>query len=315
MIGMTMLAETFMSILVLLLVALAAACGAGPAASAPPAMASDEAVRLFDYDAKAALDLEVVSTEKRDGLTYQEITYASPRGGRVPGMLVVPDGPGPFAGMILMHGMPGTYERMRPEAEALARRGAVALAINAPFSRSFGGAPLSFDERDRDNQIQLIIDLRRGVDLLLSRPDVDKERLGYLGISYGGAMGGLLAGVERRIKAYALVVGDGGLVSHSTGEDDTDGPLQRMPPERAKRWLAAMEPIEPIRFVGRAAPAHLLFQNGRRDELVPEADGRAYQEAGSQPKKTLWYNADHGLNRQAVQDRHDWLAQELGLAG
>ena len=292
-----------------------AACGSGPAASAP-AVASDETVRLFDYDAKAPLDLHVVSTEKKDGLTYQEITYASPRGGRVPGMLIVPDGPGPFAGMLLMHGAPGTYERMLPEAETLARRGVVALAINAPFSREArAGMPLWFDERDRDEQIQLIVDLRRGVDLLLSRPDVDKDRLGYLGISYGGAMGGSLAGVEKRIKAYALVVGDGGLVSHFTGADDTNGPLQRMPPERVQRWLAAMEPIEPIRFVGRAAPAHLLFQNGRQDELVPAADGRAYQEAGSQPKKTLWYDAGHRLNDQAVEDRHAWLDQELGLAG
>lgn len=296
----------------ILTISLLAACGAR--AAAPPA----DVLRLFDYDAKAPLDLQVVSTEKKDGLTVQTITYASPKGGRVPALLIVPDGPGPFAGILLMHGAPGTYERMRPEAETLARHGAVTLAINAPFSRTDEsgrpGIPIAFTEKDRDGQVQLIVDLRRAVDLLLARPDVDPKRLAYTGRSYGGAMGGLLAGVEKRIKAYALVVGDGGLVSHFTGADDTNGPLQNMPAEQKQRWLAAMEPVEPIRFVGNAAPAHLLFQNGKQDNLVPEADGRVYQEAGSQPKTTLWYDAGHQLNDQATRDRHQWFAKMVGIA-
>jgi dienelactone hydrolase len=296
-----------------------AACGAGPASSAADSPAEDTATaKLFDYDASAPLDLQTVNTEKREGYTKHEITYASPKGGRVPALLLVPDGPGPFAGILLMHGAPGTYERVVPEAETLVTRGAVILAINAPFSRgSRLGNPqemLHFDERDRDDQIQLIVDLRRAVDLLLSRPEVAKDRLAYSGRSFGGAQGGLLAGVEKRIKAYALVVGDGGLVSHFTGPDDTNGPLQTLPPEQVKRWLAALEPIEPIRWVGRAAPAHLLFQNGWQDLMVPPADGRAYQEAGSEPKAVLWYDAEHQLNEQATRDRHVWLAERIGIA-
>jgi hypothetical protein len=45
-------------------------------------------------------------------------------------------------------------------------------------------------------EVQLIIDLRRAIDLLGGRPDVDPQRIAYLGVSYGGAMGGLLAGDE-----------------------------------------------------------------------------------------------------------------------
>jgi BAAT / Acyl-CoA thioester hydrolase C terminal len=48
------------------------------------------------------------------------------------------------------------------------------------------------------------------VDLLSARPEVDEQRLGYIGWSYGAAIGGLLAAVERRIKAYVLAVGGGG---------------------------------------------------------------------------------------------------------
>jgi dienelactone hydrolase len=292
-----------------------AACGADTTVSSP-AIANDNLLKLFEYDPSAPLDQQVVSSEKRQGYTLQQLTYASPKGGRVPAFLSIPDGRGPFPGVLLLHGMPGSAQGMLPEAERLARLGAISLAISAPFARSHRigvQRGLNFDERDRDEQIQLIIDLRRGVDLLLSRPDVAKDRLGYVGISYGGAQGGLLAGVETRIKAYALVVGDGGLVSHFTGPDDRNGYLKSLPPERVKRWLATMEPIESIRWVGRAAPAHLLFQNGRSDTMVPPADGRAYQEAGSEPKKLLWYDAEHGLNGEAVRDRHTWLAEQIGI--
>ncbi len=293
-----------------------AACGAGTAVSSP-ATASDKLLKLFAYDPATPLDAQAGSSEKRQGYTLQQLTYASPKGGRVPAFLSIPDGRGPFPGVLLLHGMGGSAQSMLPEAERLARLGAISLAITAPHARSHRigvQRGLNFNERDRDEQIQLIVDLRRGVDLLLSRPDVAKDRLGYVGISYGGAQGGLLAGVETRIKAYALVVGNGGMVTHFTGSNERNGRyLKSLPPERVKRWLAAMEPIEPLRWVGRAAPAHLLFQNGRSDTMVPAADGRAYQKAGSEPKKLLWYDAEHGLNGEAVRDRYTWLAEQIGI--
>jgi uncharacterized protein len=272
-------------------------------------------VHTFDYDRRAPLDVRVESRAVDRGAAVETLSYASPKGGRVPAALVAPTAAGRFAGLLLMHGMPGDHQRLLPEARALARRGAVCLLIDAPFARPgrADGPPLRFDERDRDEQIQLIVDLRRGVDLLLSRPDVDPHRLGYLGVSYGGAMGGLLAGVEKRLAAYALVVGDGGLVSHSSGPEG-DGMLRSLPGEQARRWLAAMEPIEPLRFVGRAAPARLLFQNGLEDELVPPSHARTYQQAGSEPKTIRWYDAGHALGEAAARDRREWLAVQLGLA-
>ena len=301
----------------LALVPILLACAPDQAPAAAPAAPSPDVLRLFEYNASAPLDVKIDSTEKKDGLTIQNLNYASPKGGRVPATLIVPDGPGPFAGILLMHGAPGTREVTIPEAMTLAKRGAVTLSINAPFARGerLGNQRemIHFDERDRDDQVQLAVDWRRGVDLLLARKDVDPKRLAYVGRSFGGAQGGLLAGVEKRIKAYALVVGDGGLVAHFTGAEDPPRLGGQVPEETWKRWLALMEPVEPINFVGRAAPAHLLFQNGRTDEAVSAASGRAYQEAGSEPKTILWYDAGHGLNEQAVKDRHEWLAKEIGL--
>jgi dienelactone hydrolase len=65
----------------------------------------------------------------------------------------------------------------------------------------------------------VIKDLQRAVDVLRSRPNVDADRIAYVGFSWGGATGALFVGIERRLKAAALVVGHGGQVSHATGPE------------------------------------------------------------------------------------------------
>ena len=70
-----------------------------------------------------------------------------------------------------------------------AEYGAVVIYVDPPSFRPQDTGPrdiLTFTEQDREEQIQLIIDLRRAIDLLMARPDVDPERIAYLGVSYGG---------------------------------------------------------------------------------------------------------------------------------
>ena len=74
-----------------------------------------------------------------------------------------------------------------------------------------------------------------------------------------------------------------------------------------------MEPIEPIRFVGRAAPAPLLFQNGFRDEFVSVHDAEKYQNAGSEPKTIRWYDSGHGLPPEAFEFQAEWLEKWIGI--
>ena len=337
------LAKRFSLLLVLGIVLVVAACGrnnqASPAAtsgtSRPPAsvtvatptsatLSSGEVARLFRYDRRRPLAITRLGLTARlpparelDGVTVHSITYASPKGGEVPALVVVPQGKGPFPGVIVQHGLPDTKEGMLPAGIDLARTGALALLIDAPFNRSQQGRvrsdPLTFTPKDRDEQIQLIVDLRRAVDLLVARPDVNKEQLAYFGVSYGAAMGGLLAGVEDRLKAYVLAVGDGGLVTHFAGPDDTDGPLQALPAQEQERWLQAMRPIEPINFIGQAAPAALLFLAGTKDESIPQQDARRYHQAASQPKEVRWYEAGHFLNCTARQDMMVWLARHIRI--
>jgi hypothetical protein len=66
--------------------------------------AQDSALlRHFDYDQKAPLDVQEAGVEQRGNVAIHDISYASPKGGRVPAYLVVPRGKGPFAAVIWGH--------------------------------------------------------------------------------------------------------------------------------------------------------------------------------------------------------------------
>lgn len=268
--------------------------------------------KLFAYDVNAPLDLQRTVESTENGVQVSAISFGSPDGGSVTGLLFDPVTRSSLRpGVVLMHGMPGTARGMAPLGQLLAELGAVVIAIDAPFDRR-AGPTVRFSVQDRAEQIQLIKDLQRAVDVLRARANVDDARIGYLGISYGGAMGALFVGIDRRLRAAALVVGDGGLVSHFTGPEDWSFMAGLSCATRVD-WFRAMTPIEPIRFIAHASPTPLLLQSGRLDALVSVADAEALHTAAPQPKTIRWYAAGHGLDQQAQLDRLDWLHEQLGL--
>ena len=308
------------------LMALFVSACAGSTTTAPPAAADScalarpdfggvatEADRaLFAYDVNAPLNLQKTVESTNRGVEVSAISFSSPDGGSVTGLLFDPVTRSSLRpGIVLMHGMPGNAGSTAAGAQLLAELGAVVIAIDAPFARR-GGSPVRFSTQDRAEQIQLIKDLQRAVDVLRAQVNVDDERLAYLGYSYGGAMGALFVGIERRIKAAVLVVGDGGLVSHYTGPGDSSF-MGSLSCATRVGWLRAMTPIEPIRFIAHASPTALLLQSGRLDNLVPAADAQALHAATPQPRTIRWYDAGHGLDQQATFDRLDWLHEEIGL--
>jgi dienelactone hydrolase len=274
----------------------------------------EEYLHHFEYDRSQPLDIQIVRSWRSYNVTVTELSFTSPRGGPVPALLFEPDGEGPFPGLVLMHGAPGQKENFKDWGVCYARYGFVAIAIDAPQFRSehnTGHVSMAliwprFDEKDLEEQSQLIVDLQRAVDLLLSLEKVDSERLVYIGGSYGGAMGGLFAGVETRLKAYVFKVGDGGIVEHLSEPDERGYPVT------LERWVNILWPIEPLHYVGRAAPAELLFQNGVTDSYVPASDALRYQQAGSEPKSIIWYNEGHFLPMRYYYDHLMWLHERIG---
>src|SRR3712207_1220801 len=186
-----------------LLVLFVSACAGSPAEPGPgPVANSCEVVRpdfgaaataaerdLFAYDVNAPLNLQTVVESTNHGVEVSALSVNSPDGGSVTGLLFDPVTRSSLRpGIVLMHGMPGNASVMAALGRLLAAHGAVVIAIDAPFARR-AGPPVRFSTQDRAEQIQLIKDLQRAVDVLRARANVDAERIAYLGISYGGAMG------------------------------------------------------------------------------------------------------------------------------
>src|SRR5260370_27033844 len=169
--------------------------------------------RHFDYNQKAPVDVQEAGVEQRGDVAIHDISYASPKGGRVPAYLVVPRGKGPFAAVIWGHwyqdGSPFLNRKeFLDEAVALATSGVVSVLTDGPIARpGFMRDPDPLGDAQINYRVQQILDMRRGADLLLARSDVDPKRLAYVGHSYNAATGAFLAGTDKRFKAFVLMAG------------------------------------------------------------------------------------------------------------
>ena len=283
---------------------------------APEDTAFAERARAFEYDAQAPIDLQERSVETVDGVEVHDVTYASPKGGRVPAYLLVAPGAGRHAGILFMHWGQGNRSEFLAEGLAAARAGAVSLMIDAPYHRDEFQGPTGFANPagERALFVQIVTDLRRGLDVLVARPDVDAKRLGYVGHSLGATWGGALVGVDRRLRAAVLM---GGLPSltdptHSYTDAFWAQFREQFGEEKIRAYQDVIGPIDPERFVGHAAPTRLLFQFARRDRFISDAAARAYAAAASLPKDVRWYFTGHELNDQAsLRDRAQWLSLQL----
>lgn len=277
-----------------------------------PATVEDRA--LFAYDVDAPLHLQKTVLATNNGVEVSDVSFDSPDGGRVHGMMWEPvSKQGLRPAIVLMHGLPGNASNMASDGQQYAQYGGVvAIAIDAPWNRR-PGPELTDTYQDRVEQITVVKDLQRAVDVLRSCAYVDAARIGFMGGSWGGATGALFVGIERRLKAAALVVGHGGQVSHATGPAGREhSKIYEMPCAQRVAWIRAMTPIEPIRFVGHAN-VPLLLQNGTMDQYIPEADAEELHAAAPQPKTVRWYNTNHGLDQQARDDRYVWFANLIGF--
>ena len=286
----------------------------------------EELARQFEYDRKAALDVREVGRETREGATVIDLTYASPRGGRVPAYLVVPakGGKERFAAVLFGHWMmSGSPMKNRgeflEEAVVLARAGAVSLLIDAPYVRpGFVGEKDEMRQAEQGSEVsrQQVMDMRRGVDLLVAREDVDPRRVAYVGHSFDAHVGAILAGVEKRINSFVLMAGAYADEEYVFDPENAEMVKlrQRVGDERIKQYFRQYAWDDPLHFIGRSAPAAVFLQFGRQDKPISEGMARRDFARFAEPKKLAFYDAGHALNADARRERVEWLAGRLSLA-
>jgi dienelactone hydrolase len=161
------------------------------------------------------------------------------------------------------------------------------------FSLAQGSLGGFASSRFRDLTIQWVKDLRRSIDYLATRPDIDTTRLAYYGYSWGAWMAPLSLVVEPRIKAGISYAG--GLWSNT-----------RFMPE-----------IDPFNFLG-AVRAPFLMLASRYDPIFPfeTSQKQMYDLLGTPPEDKKLFVYDGGPHYMpadiVARESLAWLDRYLG---
>ena len=120
----------------------------------------------ISYDPRVSLAFQESLVKDFGFARLMDISYDSPRGGRVNGYTVIPAGAAHPAGIVWQHWGQGDRSSMVPEALNLARRGVASILINSPTNRPDPPQPKT-PEDSLAIWLQEAVDLRRAADALL----------------------------------------------------------------------------------------------------------------------------------------------------
>ena len=169
------------------------------------------------------LDVQVVESEGLDRVTRKKVTYLASNGDRVPAYLVIPHGiKTPRPAVLCLHGTSGPrgrtaglgadYPRYTLE---LAERGYVTIAPDYPLLGENQTDPASLGYAS--GTMKGIWNHMRAVDLLVSLPEVDSERIGCCGVSLGGHNSLFVGAFDPRIKVVVTSSGFDSFVDYKGG--------------------------------------------------------------------------------------------------
>lgn len=239
-------------------------------------------------------------------IAVRDISYAS-GSRRVSAFLAVPPAGGRRAAVIYVHGSGGDRRQFLIPAAWLAGRGAVTMTITAPSAEETMPAGLSAPARlrwERNVAVADVLAVRRAIDLLSARDDVDPKRIGYVGWSAGAKTGALLAGSEPRLAALVLM--SGGATPLARYAVQAPVPLRRA-------IVEYLGPVDPLRLISRAAPGSLLLEDGTKDQVVPHTALVSLASAAPEGTVVRWYPTGHALGVAAYREQLDWLTRKLSI--
>jgi acetyl esterase/lipase len=289
-----------------------------PGANRAPAIAPQPlpAAALFDYDAALPLHFTVQGGQTQDNIRLVDGAFDGAPGSRVTCTYILPPNPSHAPAILFLHWGYTAREEFIPEAAALARRGIVCLLIDAPFARP---EPVAYDPSIRGHDaalyIRTVVDCRRALDLLRSRPDTDPSRIAFIGHSFGGYIGGILSGVEPRFQSYVLIAAFPSLADTVRDQPSLAPQRDRLGPDRTNAYIAEMRPLDAAPFVAAARPLTLLMQFGSRDRDVTSDQAERLAAAGPSSTTVKAYLCGHEVNDpRALADRDEWLCDRFGIS-
>src|SRR3989440_2599312 len=227
-------------------------------------------------------------------LRPQNVTFSSRTGIKIAARFF----PGrSHATIILSHGYGDNQNQMLPWADFLNKAGYTVLTYDMRDRGHSGGDAVTLGALEQ-------YDLISAVDYLMSRRDVDKARLGALGVSLGGATTILAAAQDRRIKA---VVDDCGFADAPTVIANGFAYFIHLPAfpfalisVKMAEWRAGVdvEKVRPVDKIGLISPRPIFIIDGLADKAVLPINSARNFAAAKEPKEIWWvHGAGHTQSR------------------
>lgn len=227
----------------------------------------------------------------------------------IPAFLYKPEGSGPHAVVISIHGGPEGQARPRFSSTYqmwLKKLGVAIVVPNVRGSSGYGKTWLSLDNGfKREDSVK---DIGALLDWIETRKDLDQERVAVFGGSYGGYM--VLASAVHfghRLKAAVDIVGISNFVTFLENTKDYRRDLRRVEygDERAPEMRAHLQKISPLNNVDKINIPMLVVQ-GQNDPRVPVSEAEQIVKALRGKGQSVWYmnalNEGHGYRKKENRD-------------
>jgi dienelactone hydrolase len=265
---------------------------------------------MRDYQKLEPKDLRVLVKRVEDGLESELLVIQTPFGYRRVAEIFRPEEEDSLAAILYVHwyepeSITSHRTQFEEEAKEMARGGAVCISVETLWSdRDF--FLKRTQEDDLQNSVEEVANLRRAMDLLLSQPNVDPKRFAYVGHDFGGMYGVLAGSLDQRPTHYVVM-------ASTPRFADWYLYLPKLEGEAREAFIRQFSEIDPITHIAELSPAHVFFQFATDDFHVPKERADEFFAAAKEPREMKWYDARHGLNEAATQDRKAWLKAKLRL--
>jgi hypothetical protein len=256
---------------------------------------------LFAYDTAEPLGYAAAADQPQSGCSVDRISFNC-EGNEAAGYLVTPEGAGPFPVVVYAPGWRTDVNMFLDDAAALAGKGYAGLLLQEPGWATYW----SFDPQDDCwAVVQTVTQVRRGLDLIETLPQIDARRIGFAGWSNGAHLcGGILAGVDARIKAYVLI----GMARPATNYRGLMGSLPKG--AEGDRLEAQLALWDPLNYLSRNHGSAFLILSGKGD-VNAMSDAKAFLAAAPNPKTWKVYDGGHSPTPGAAKFWQGWMTENL----
>lgn len=304
-------------------------------------------LRMIDRP-RVPLSPAVKALPDQEGMRYEHFSFASEKEQRVPGILLKQPTGGRRPVVVVLHGTGGNKEGQLDFLKELAAKGFIAVAIDGRFhgERQTGTGTANYVNamlqtyrtgKGRPFLYDTVWDVLRLIDYLETRSDVDKTRIGVMGISKGGMETYLAAACDTRIAVAVPLIGVQsfrwaldhemwmsrvGTFQSAVDSAAKDAGVTAINASFIRTFYDRVVPGIYTDFDGPAmlpliAPRPLLVINGDSDARTPlpgvrecvTAAEQAYQQAKASTKFAVYLQKDtgHAVTPTARQQTIEWF--------